>query len=52
MYAGNRIWQPSVLDVGNDDYFNHKKKSCLDIAKSVFVGPTALDAIPPPGWKR
>ena len=52
MYAGNRIWQPSLLDVGNDDYFNHKKKGCLDIAKSVFVDPTELDAIPPPSWKR
>ena len=52
MYAGNLPWQPSLLDVGNDDYFNHKNKGCLDIAKSVFIDPTAPDAVPPPGWKR
>jgi hypothetical protein len=43
MYAGDRPWRPSMLDVGNDDYFNHNT-GCLDVAKSVFI-----DRSPPSG---
>jgi hypothetical protein len=50
MYAGDRPWRPSMLDVGNDDYFNHNT-DCLDVAKSVFIDPVAADAAAPPGWK-
>jgi hypothetical protein len=50
MYAGDRPWRPSMLDVGNDDYFNHHT-DCLDVAKSVFIDPVAADAVAPPGWK-
>jgi len=50
MYAGDQHWQPSLLDLGNEDYFNHGNRNCLDVAKSVFVDPTASDAAPPPGW--
>jgi len=49
MYAGDRPWRPSMLDVGNDDYFNHNT-GCLDVAKSVFIDPVAADAVAPPGW--
>jgi len=51
MYAGDRPWRPSMLDVGNNDYFNHIT-DCLDIAKSVFIDPVAADAVAPPGWKK
>jgi len=51
MYAGDRPWRPSMLDVGNDDYFNHNT-DCLDVAKSVFIDPVAADAVAPPGWKN
>ena len=50
MYAGDQPWRPSMLDVGNDDYFNHNT-DCLDVAKSVFIDPVAADAVAPPGWK-
>jgi hypothetical protein len=49
MYAGDKPWRPSMLDVGNDDYFNHNT-DCLDVAKSVFIDPVAADAVAPPGW--
>ncbi len=50
LYQGDELWQPSVLDVGRDDYFQHHKPRCFDLAKSVFLEPTASDAVPPPGW--
>jgi len=49
MYAGDKPWRPSMLDVGNDDYFSHST-GCLDVAKSVFIDPVAADAVAPPGW--
>jgi hypothetical protein len=52
MYAGDLPWNPSVLDIGRDDYFGHKNANCLDVAKSVFVNPVAKGAVPPPGWKK
>ncbi|MBI5931756.1 MAG: hypothetical protein HY862_20770 [Chloroflexi bacterium] len=50
MYAGDEPWQPSILDIGRDDYYGHGKPDCLDLAKSVFMDPTAPDAVIPPGW--
>ncbi len=50
MYAGPQPWRPSLLDVGRDDYFEHSKEGCLDLAKSVFLDPAAPNAAPPPGW--
>lgn len=49
MYAGDKPWRPSMLDVGNDDYFSHST-ACLDVAKSVFIDPVSADAVAPPGW--
>ncbi|MFN0074391.1 MAG: hypothetical protein ACKVVP_23160 [Chloroflexota bacterium] len=50
MYAGPQPWNPSILDVGHDDYYGHGRPSCLDLAKSAFLDPSALGAAPPPGW--
>ncbi len=50
MYAGDQPWQPSILDTGRDDYYGHGNPDCLDLAKSVFMEPTAPDATIPPGW--
>jgi hypothetical protein len=51
MYAGVEPWRPSVLDFGNDDYFNHGNPYCGDIARSVFLRPAATLPEPPPGWQ-
>lgn len=50
MYAGALPWQPSILDVGHDDYFEHGSADCLDIARSVFIEPSPAGAQIPPGW--
>ncbi len=51
MYAGDLGWEPAVLDINRDDYFDHKKKGCLDVAKSVFVDPVGKDSVLPPDWQ-
>jgi hypothetical protein len=51
MYAGSQPWVPSLLDIGNDDYFNHGDPTCTDLARSVFLQPAAAAAEPPPGWQ-
>ena len=51
MYAGDLVWEPSVLDISHDDYFDHNNAGCLDVAKSVFIQPTPRNAVPPPSWK-
>lgn len=38
MYAGDLPWEPSLLDVGHDDYFGHGRPDCIDIARSPYVG--------------
>lgn len=43
-------WQPSLLDPGHDDYFDHSIPGCLDIADSAFLDPTPPNAGLPPGW--
>ncbi len=50
MYAGDQPWQPSILDVGNDDYWNHGRADCLDLADSAFLDPLPAQPEPPPGW--
>lgn len=50
MYAGDQPWNPSVLDIGHDDYFGHNNPKCLDIAKSVFLDPISSNAATPTGW--
>ncbi len=50
MYAGNQPWQPSVLDVGHDDYYQHGIVGCPDLATSVFMEPLPANAELPPGW--
>lgn len=50
LYAGNKPWRPSILDVNRDDYFEHHIPGCLDLASSIFLDPAKPDAIPPPGW--
>jgi hypothetical protein len=50
MYAGPLAWQPSILDVGRDDYFQHGIQGCLDLALSAFMTPSAAEAVAPPGW--
>jgi hypothetical protein len=44
MYAGQLPWQPSVLDIGHDDYFKHNTPGCLDLAGSPYMtsGATPL----------
>jgi hypothetical protein len=44
MYAGPLAWQPSMLDVGRDDYFGHGAY-CDDLATSDFL--EQLGATPP-----
>ena len=50
MYAGDAPWTPSVLDVGHDDYWQHGRADCLDVARSAFLEPTPPGAQLPPGW--
>ena len=52
LYDGNEMWQPSILDIGHDDYFRHNKPGCLDLAKSVFLDPTQPNPVVPPGWSN
>ena len=50
MYQGPLPWQPSVLDVGHNDYFGHGRSDCLDFAQSAFLEPAAPNAKLPPRW--
>jgi hypothetical protein len=50
MYSGSQDWQPTVLDIGRNDYYGHGRTDCVDLAKSVFLEPSAPGATPPPGW--
>ena len=50
MYAGDQPWFPSVLDLGNDDYWRHGNGDCVDLADSAFLDPTPADASLPLGW--
>ncbi|HEX3553820.1 MAG TPA: hypothetical protein VIA62_11395 [Thermoanaerobaculia bacterium] len=37
LYAGDEPWDPSILDLGRDDYFGHGRNDCLDISRSLFL---------------
>lgn len=39
MYAGDQPWQPSILDVGRNDYYGHSLPGCVDIATAGYLGP-------------
>mgnify|MGYP007116556061 FL=1 len=39
MYAGDKPWRPTMIDVGRDDYFDHGRTGCLDIADSPYLSP-------------
>jgi hypothetical protein len=39
MYAGDQPWNPSVLDAGHDDYFDHGRADCPDFARSALLDP-------------
>jgi hypothetical protein len=41
MYAGPLPWQPSILDVGHDDYYDHGRLDCPDFARSPFLEPSS-----------
>jgi len=53
MYAGPTgppYWQPSVLDVGHDDYYMTGRTDLPDLSRSVFLDPLPPHPMPPPGW--
>lgn len=39
------------LDFGNDDYYNHGRADCPDLARSIFLEPLPEGAEPPPRWE-
>lgn len=49
MYSGVSPWQPSVLDIGQNDYFAHGQ-AWPDLSKSAFLDPTPDVAELPPAW--
>ncbi|MEM7604439.1 MAG: hypothetical protein AAF411_03710 [Myxococcota bacterium] len=51
MYAGSEPWVlPPRLDVNRDDYYQHGRPDCLDLASSAFLDPLPEAAVAPPGW--
>jgi hypothetical protein len=50
MYGGPFLWEPSVLDVGHDDYYLTGRADIPDLSRSVFLDPLPADPLPPPGW--
>jgi len=50
MYSGEAYWTPRVLDFGRDDYFDHGRPGCLDIASSAFIEPLPSEPKLPQGW--
>ena len=37
MYGGPEPWLPSTLDVNRDDYFDHGRADCADLARSAYL---------------
>ena len=37
MYAGPETWRPSILDINQDDYFDHSNSGCPDLSNSAFL---------------
>jgi hypothetical protein len=50
MYSGSSAWRPAALDVGRNDYFDHGRPDCLDLARSAFLRPVPASPELPPGW--
>lgn len=50
MYAGPLAWNPIVLDVNRDDYYEANAPNCIDFADSAFLSPLPATPQPPPGW--
>lgn len=50
MYAGTLPWGPAALDVGRNDYFEHGRPGCLDLATSAFLRPVPPAPTLPPRW--
>ncbi len=50
LYGGRRGPGRRVIDVGNDDYFNHGVAGCPDFANSVFLDPLPSHPELPPAW--
>lgn len=50
MWAGDGVWNPSVLDVGHDDYYSTGRTDCPDLANSGFLTPLPAHPESPPGW--
>jgi Divergent InlB B-repeat domain len=48
MYAGDQPWQPSALDVGNDDYYHAHRPGCLELAESLYLESNEPPAPPAP----
>ncbi len=47
--AGNpRDWNNLMLDPGNDDYYNHGRSDCTDIADSPLLSAAVVDPVDPP----
>jgi hypothetical protein len=47
MYAGDEPWRPSVLDVGQDDYYHAHRLGCLELAESLYLEGNEPPAPPP-----
>lgn len=50
MYSSSGSGEVNVLDVGNDDYYDHSIPNCPDLADSVFLEPLPDAAKAPLGW--
>ena len=48
MYAGDEPWRPSVLDVGQDDYYHAHRLGCLELAESLYLEGNGSPAPPAP----
>lgn len=49
-YDGSYSPLYTLLDLHNDDYYDHGIPNCPDLARSVFLDPLPPDAELPPGW--
>lgn len=45
MYAGAQDWYPGILDLHNNDYFDHADAGKMDVARSAYLTPSFGDAV-------
>jgi hypothetical protein len=50
MYAGDGVWNPSVIDAAHDDYYLTGRTGTPDLSRSCFLEPLPPNAEAPPGW--